>query len=247
MVNESTITEKKKDDKWIQDVDMDEGDFTEYCNGKVTCGCVKKALETKGKRKKQAQLYLNMNSDKCKSLQESKLKEIEADDMDVSYVEPADNFKSGGPEQFADSDPDKDPYDMDLEAIMRMFDYGDDEKEAYDFESEGGNMDVYGESVVSEENMDEKERAWEDFLELNPSINSHTIKGARKHFEDTWSKTNSDVNEEEETESMCEQCGLSESMCECGMYEEIDGDLHESFRTQKEKITEMFNRFKNYN
>lgn len=81
---------------------------------------------------------------------ESVVKEIEADDMDVSYVEPADNFKSGGPEQFADSDPDKDPYDMDLEAIMRMFDYGDDEKDAYDFESEGGNMDVYGESIIRE-------------------------------------------------------------------------------------------------
>lgn len=276
---------------------------------------------------------------------ESVMSEIEADDMDVSYVEPGDNFKSGGPEQFADSDPDKDPYDMDLETIMRMFDYGDDEKEAYDFESEGGDMDVYGESVVNEEdnkgiklpkanfpdikgwerpnkgvsnreetavmykkgkvtvtfrqnqadenkieisvvgndelkkqlegsikrnelqskidmfkkwaeslnegmieeNMDEKEMAWEEFLELNPSINSKTIKGARKHFEDMWSKTNSDVNEEEETESMCEQCGLSESICECGMYEEIDSDLHESFKTQKEKITEMFNRFKNYN
>ena len=179
---------------------------------------------------------------------ESVMSEIEADDMDLSYVEPADDFKSGGPEQFADSDPDKDPYDMDLEAIMRMFDYGDDEKEAYDFESEGGNMDVYGESVVNiEENMDEKERAWKEFLELNPSINSNTIKGARQHFEDMWSKTNSDVNEEEDTESMCEQCGLSESICECGMYEEIDDELHESFKTQKEKITEMFNRFKNYN
>lgn len=268
LVNESTITEKKKDDKWIQDIDMKKGALTSYCKGKVTCGCVEEALKDK-KHKKQAQLYLNMNSDKCKSLQESKLKEIEADDMDVSDVESAYDFDSKGPEQFDHSYSD-DSYDLDLDAIMQMFGDSDDmddeidmdryndeidmdkefdghemmrgERRAYDFDSDGGNVDVYGESKMSE-----KERAWEDFLELNPSINSETIKGARKHFEDMWSKTNSDVNEEEETEAMCEQCGLSEAMCECGMYEEMDSDLHESFKTQKDRITEMFNRFKNYN
>jgi len=48
-------------------------------------------------------------------------------------------------------------------------------------------------------------------------------------------------------ESMCNECGLRESMCECGMYEEMDDELHESFRKEKQKITEMFNRFKKYN
>jgi len=190
--------------------------------------------------------------------------EIEADDMDVSDVQSAYDFDSKGPEQFDHSYSD-DSYDLDLDAIMQMFGGSEDsddmdelesdmdnefdghemmrgERRAYDFDSDGGNVDVYGESKMSE-----KERAWEDFLELNPSINSNTIKGARKHFEDMWSKTNSDVNEEEETEAMCEQCGLSESMCECGMYEEMDSDLHESFKAQKDRITEMFNRFKNYN
>lgn len=60
-----------KDDKWIQDVDMKKGAFTKYCNGKVTCECVKKALGKKGHPQKMAQMYLNMNPDKCKSLQES--------------------------------------------------------------------------------------------------------------------------------------------------------------------------------
>ena len=340
MVNESTISEQKgkgcaKSEGGTGCIEQEGNEWIIYNNKKG--GIWRDGF----KSEKDAQEALD-----AFHANESVMSEIEADDMDVSYVEPADDFKSGGPEQFADSDPDKDPYDMDLEAIMRMFDYGDDEKEAYDFESEGGNMDVYGESVVNEEydkglklptnvkfpdikgwerpnkrmsdreetavmykkgkvtvtfrqnqadenkieisvvgdddlkkqlagsierndlqskidmfkkwteslnegmieeNMSEKEIAWEEFLELNPSINSKTIKGARKHFEDMWSKTNSDVNEEEETESMCEQCGLSESICECGMYEEIDSDLHESFRTQKERITEMFNRFKNYN
>lgn len=63
-----------KDDKWIQDVDMKKGAFTKYCDGKVTCDCVKKALGKKGHPQKMAQMYLNMNPDKCKSLQETKTK-----------------------------------------------------------------------------------------------------------------------------------------------------------------------------
>jgi hypothetical protein len=49
---------------------------------------------------------------------------------------------------------------------------------------------------------------------------------------------------------MCEQCGseMVEGECmECGMYEEIDEDLHESFKTQRETILENFNRFKKFN
>ena len=49
---------------------------------------------------------------------------------------------------------------------------------------------------------------------------------------------------------VCEECGsaLVEGECmECGMYEEIDEDLHESFKTQRETILENFNRFKKFN
>jgi hypothetical protein len=278
--------------------------------------------------------------------------EIEADDMDVSDVQSAYDFDSKGPEQFDHSYSD-DSYDLDLGAIMQMFGGSDGhemmrgERRAYDFDSDGGNVDVYGESKMSD-----KERAWEDFLELNPSINSKTIHGARKHFEDMWSKTNmseeegeghnheikeqgikfspevfpdvggwerpnkglgkreetavmykkdnvtvtfrqnqadenkieisvvgnnelkeklagsikrnelqdkinifkqwaESLNEEVVEKEMCEQCGavMSEGECseQCGMYKEMDSDLHESFKTQKDRITEMFNRFKNYN
>lgn len=370
LVNESTITEK-----WKGDVEVKQtGEYSDMNIKELNAEIKKlkeenKKLEEDGKKvpkeniKKMSQLYFAKRAKQgWKGKGSAKVNEIEADDMDVSSVEPADNFKSGGPEQFADSDPDKDPYDMDLEAIMRMFDYGDDEKEPYDFESEGGNMDVYGESIIREsdeplmdlvkrimlsrkfdrlaneiepmefsdefefadnfisyllddyideeyyddlfdlvkdeygeiilsmyggsdefedddddfmfmegrdheieQNMSEKEMAWQEFLKLNPSINSHTIRGARQHFEDMYSN----VNEEEgETcpscgspvedckceghdhkieESMCNECGLRESMCECGMYEEMDDELHESFRKEKQKITEMFNRFKKYN
>ena len=172
-INESVISEKKKDDKWIQDIDMDEGSFTKYCKGKVTCGCVGKALKGDDeKRRKQAQLYLNMNPDKCKSLQENTLKEIEADDMDVSSVDPAYDFKSEGPEQFDNAYSD-DSYESDIDSIIKMFgsdmspeDYNDmegmmdsdidgkemygDEEDAYDFDSEGGNVDVYYEEEQCE-------------------------------------------------------------------------------------------------
>lgn len=50
---------------------------------------------------------------------------------------------------------------------------------------------------------------------------------------------------------MCEQCGseMREGECseQCGMYEEIDEDLHEAFKTQRETILENFNRFKKFN
>jgi len=288
--------------------------------------------------------------------------EIEADDMDVSDVQSAYDFDSKGPEQFDHSYSD-DSYDLDLNAIMQMFgglgdsdDMGElesdmdnefdghemmrGERRAYNFNSDGGNVDVYGESKMSE-----KERAWEKFKELNPSINSHTEKGAYVHFLKLWNKTNSDSGDvevhsesiiRESDESlmdlvkrimlsrkfdrianemepmdfsdefefadnfisyllddyideeyyddlydlvkdeygeiilsmygrsddfgddddfmfmegegvMCEQCGLSESMCECGMYEEIDEDLHEAFKTQRDTILENFNRFKKFN
>jgi hypothetical protein len=79
----SRIDEKsKKDEKWIQDVDMKKGDFTEYCGGKVSCSCVAKAQKEGGKPAKMANLYLNMNEDKCKSLRES-MQEI--DEMEEFY------------------------------------------------------------------------------------------------------------------------------------------------------------------
>jgi len=50
---------------------------------------------------------------------------------------------------------------------------------------------------------------------------------------------------------MCEQCGseMREGECseQCGMYEEIDEDLHEAFKTQRDTILENFNRFKKFN
>ena len=69
---------QEKEEKWIQKVDMKKGAFTDYCKGKsmldeegeVTCECVEAAQKEGGKPSKMANLYLNMNEDKCKSLRE---------------------------------------------------------------------------------------------------------------------------------------------------------------------------------
>lgn len=159
--------------------------------------------------------------------------EIEADDMDISDEESAFAFNSGGPEQFDPSYSD-DSYGMDIDSIMQMFgddmspaeyedeedmmgydldgkEMYDDEEPAYDFESEGGNADVFYE-------------------------------------EEQCEGCGSEMSEEKE---VCEQCGgeMREGKCmECGsLYEEMDEELHESFKQERMKINEMFNRFKKYN
>jgi hypothetical protein len=62
-----------EDKKWIQKAyasgDVKKDKLTDYCNGKVTCECVERALKSKD-MKKGAQMYLNMNKSKCKSLQD---------------------------------------------------------------------------------------------------------------------------------------------------------------------------------
>jgi predicted DNA-binding protein len=76
------VISEKKDEKWIQDIDMKEGAFTKYCGGKVSCECVAKAKKEGGKAAKMANLYLNMNEDKCKSLRET-IEEV--DEMEDFY------------------------------------------------------------------------------------------------------------------------------------------------------------------
>lgn len=168
------------------------------------------------------------------------VKEYMADDMDVSDIEPAFDFDSGGPEQFEDENDDfetelefdksggsddfsysEDSYGLDLDSIMSMFDGSltaeldgteeyKDEIPAYQFDSEGA-MDV-------------------DLYE-----------------EEQCEGCGDEMYEES---GMCESCGgeMYEGECmECGgMYEDVDEDLRESFLKEKKKISEMFDRFKRF-
>tara|TARA_R100001594_G_scaffold146123_1_gene197120 strand:+ start:568 stop:831 length:264 start_codon:yes stop_codon:yes gene_type:complete len=66
-------TKLNEDKRWIQKAyasgDVKEDKLTKWCDGNVTCECVERALENKG-MKKGAQMYLNMNKSKCKSLRD---------------------------------------------------------------------------------------------------------------------------------------------------------------------------------
>jgi len=225
LVNESVVSEEDKD--WIQKVDMDKGSFTEYCGGEVTCDCVEKARKEGGKPEKQAQLFLNMNSEKCKSLQEE-VKEYAADDMDVSDVESAYDFESGGPEQFDDSTTDiSDSYGMDIDSIMQMFG-GEMSAAEYDDVDSDMNQDLDGKEKYSGEMGDYN-------FNSDGSMDGETY-------------------EEVDEEDVCEGCGETyeeveeEDVCEgCGeTYEDVDEDLMEDFIKQKERIVEMFDRFKKF-
>ena len=252
LVNETVMSEEDKD--WIQNVDMDEGDFTKYCKGEVTCDCVEKARKEGGKPEKQAQLFLNMNSKKCKSLREQDkvritgdgkekkpmedelstelppidndfeeiesldikkkgdVKEYAADDMDVSDVESAYDFDSGGPEQFDDSTSDiSDSYGMDIDSIMQMF---GGEMSAAEYDDADSDMN---------QDLDGKEKYSGEMAAYN--FNSD---GAM----------DGETYEEVDEEDTCEGCGET--------YEEVDEDLMEDFVKQKDRIVEMFDRFKKF-
>jgi hypothetical protein len=168
-----------------------------------------------------------------------------APDMDLSNIEAGYDFESDGPEQFKKS--------------SRKFDVEDEDEEdelpAYDFESGGPNDvypvfedDMYGydpekmyetmESAWAEEEMDEEMDEQTDISGVQGvygdmkkpydfDSNGPGIAGPYQHSSWGGGSTHSPKREEE--------------------FEEVDEDLKESFLQQKNKINEMFNRFKKYN
>ena len=141
-------------------------------------------------------------------------------DMDISDEESAYSFKSDGPEQF-DSSYSDDSYGLDIDSIMQMF---GDEMSPADVD-----MDF------NDDETDEFEGYFEDSVEGDPY---------------DYIENGGFMDEQVESET-CEQCGseMSEGECmECGsMYEEIDDELHESFKENTKVIKEMFNRFSKFN
>jgi len=176
--------------------------------------------------------------------------------MDLSNVDSAYDYDSGGPEQFDDSYSD-DSYGLDIDSIMKMFggdmspaEYHDeesmmdthmdgkekfnDEDSAYEFDSQGGDAEVYYEQEQCE-GCGETDESLVTVAKMDKPIG--------KIF-----SLSKEMGEECDT---CEQCGseLDEGECvECGsMYEEVDEDLHESFDNDRKTIREMFNRFNKFN
>jgi len=189
-------------------------------------------------------------------------------------VDSAYDYDSGGPEQFDGSYSD-DSYGLDIDSIMKMFggdmspaEYHDeesmmdthmdgkekfnDEDSAYEFDSQGGDADVYGEQVtnmsigfVETDSKTIDEEMCEGCGETDESL--VTVAKMDKPIGKIFSLSK-EMGEECDT---CEQCGseLDEGECvECGsMYEEVDEDLHESFDKDRKTIREMFNRFNKFN
>ena len=163
------------------------------------------------------------------------------------------SYISGGPEQFSDDeDKEHDGYEDDIENIQNMFDYAsqhdadpdskdmirnlnkdmnqefdgdepsDDEKEAYTFIS-GGPPGVTFREEEEELDEEEVEEKWSE--KYKNSIDCNNPKGFSQKAHCQGKKKES----KEEVEK------------------EVDEDLRESFVTQRNKITEMFQRFNKYN
>ena len=214
--------------------------------------------------------------------QRKEANEMEADDMDISHEDSAYDFESDGPEQF-DSSYSDDSYGDDIDAIMKMFggdmspasvdDVNDrmnsdldgkekysNEKSAFDFVSDGGNADVYGEQATNmsigfvEEGEGETDESLVSVIPMDKPIGKmYSLKGnnpSRYEVEEDCGEVEEGCGEVHEGEP-CEQCGseMSEGECvECGaMYEKVDTDLHESFDNERKMIREMFNRFNKFN
>ena len=177
----------------------------------------------------------------------SNLKKLEeqggnADDMNVDSIEPGYDFKNKGPEQFGDDTYSIKVDDMDL----------DDEKEwdAFDFTS-GGPDDVY---PVNE--FETMESAFADEIDEVDVSGSQGIYGDMDPAYDFDSKgpgkagpyQRFSYNEDEDDLGFAKHSGdFDGDDSEEEEWEEIDTDLQEGFKNQKNKIMEMFNRFNKYN
>lgn len=160
------------------------------------------------------------------------------DDMNVDSVEPAYDFVSGGPDDVypVNEDDDMVEYEtmesawaddmeeQDVSGVQGI--YGDMEP-AYDFDSEGpGKAGPYQTSSYNEE---EEMKEYYYFPTDSEEIEDEDDDEFMDYDGDdasTWPGNNFD-NEPE--------------------WEEIDEDLMEDFQTQKNKISEMFNRMSRYN
>jgi hypothetical protein len=119
-----------------------------------------------------------------------------------------------------------------------------DEEEDYSYTKDSYGLDVdsiidmFNGGIDSDYGDDVPPYEFEDEEEMNIDL----------YEEEQCEGCSSEVSEGEE---VCEQCGgeMKEGECmECGtMYESMDEDLKESFLKEKQRISEMFDRFKKFN
>jgi len=173
--------------------------------------------------------------------------------------QPGYDFTSGGPDEFGDDTYSEKADDMDLD--------DEDVKSAFDFESEGPGMG----SAYPVNEYDEMESAWAEEVDEVDISGAQGIYGdmdkaydfdsegpgkAGPYQEFSYESEDKDGDEYEEDELEVDfdkfdprDKSWEEIKAHTGddEWSEIDEDLQESFVNQKNKITEMFNRFNKYN
>jgi hypothetical protein len=185
-----------------------------------------------------------------------------APDMDLSNVDPGYDFESDGPEQFQKS------FDE-----LEVEDDGEEpETPAFDFESGGPNSgypifedDMYG--YDPEKDYETMESAWAD--EVEEGVNSPAYKGP-EGYDDSSDSYTDELDEQPDISGTqgiygamkkaydfdsdgpgkagpYQEFSYESELDEEDDFEEVDEDLKESFLTQKNKISEMFNRMSRYN
>ena len=173
--------------------------------------------------------------------------------------QPGYDFKSGGPDEFGDDTYSEKADDMDLD--------DEDVRPAFDFESEGPGMG----SAYPVNEYDEMESAFADEIDevdisgvqgiygaMDPAydFDSEGPGKAGPYQEFSYESEDKDGDDYEEDELKVDfdkfdprTKSWEEIKAHTGDNEwsEVDEDLQESFINQKNKITEMFNRFNKYN
>ena len=168
-----------------------------------------------------------------------------ADYLDMDD-QPSYNFTSGGPDEFGNGTYSEKADDMDLD--------DEDIKTPFKFKSGGSGMgsaypvnedDMYGYDPEKMYEYDEMESAWDDdkteeeLDEIDVS-GVQGIYGAMKRAYDFDSEGPGKAGPYQEF-------SYESKLKEEDDFEEVDEDLKESLILQKNKINEMFNRFKKYN
>jgi hypothetical protein len=154
---------------------------------------------------------------------------------DYSSLMDDENESIDFPPEFGDEEQDYESLmDTDTESIDFPPEFGDEEED-YSYSEDSYGMDV--ESIMSMfDGSIDSDFEYDDEMDID------------LYEEEQCEGCGSEMYEESE---MCEQCGgeMKEGECmECGsMYEEMDSDLKESFLKEKQRISEMFDRFKKFN
>jgi hypothetical protein len=185
-----------------------------------------------------------------------------ADDMNVDSVEPAYDFESNGPggvypvneyddeevveyEKMESAWADEEIDEVDVSGSQGI--YGDMDP-AYDFDSEGpGKAGPYQRfSYNEDEDMDSGEELYPSFSSDGKFMGMSKPNGDMSTGEELYPSFSSDGK----FMGMSKPNGdmsIDGDDSEDDEWEEIDIDLQEDFKTQKNKISEMFNRMSRYN